>query len=136
MSLNLGSSRIVKAMDVDASPRRVNSLANKVIHADFQVTGIEDVKQPGEASPSADGIQQPNDASLEDKANKQNAANMQMWWDEAVAKHMNLPEGYAKVSVLIIKWAEELDELDTKAEVPLIVPKPIAYVNKRPGRGA
>jgi hypothetical protein len=30
---------------------------------------------------------------------------------------MNLPEGYEQVSVLIIKWADELDELKTKAEV-------------------
>ena len=40
-----------------------------------------------------------------------------MWWNEAIAKNMNLPEGYEQVSVLIIKWADELDELKTKAEV-------------------
>jgi hypothetical protein len=32
-------------------------------------------------------------------------------------KHMNQPNGYANVAVLLIKWADELDELKTRKEV-------------------
>jgi hypothetical protein len=118
MSQYLGSSsRIVKAMDIDASPRRVNSLANKVIHADFQVTSIEDVPQPGAETLSADNLQESSSTSTEDDPDKLRADNMRMWWNEAIARNMNLPEGYSQVSVLIIKWADELDELKTKSEV-------------------
>jgi hypothetical protein len=42
---------------------------------------------------------------------------MQNWWAEAIARNMDLPEGYTKVAVLLIKWAEELDELNTSVEV-------------------
>ncbi|KAF2001669.1 hypothetical protein P154DRAFT_403416, partial [Amniculicola lignicola CBS 123094] len=38
------------------------------------------------------------------------------WWDEAISKNMNLPDGYHKVAVLIVKWADELDELNTGPE--------------------
>ncbi|OAL46255.1 hypothetical protein IQ07DRAFT_518450 [Pyrenochaeta sp. DS3sAY3a] len=39
-----------------------------------------------------------------------------MWWEEAIGRNMDLPDGYDKVAVLIIKWADELDELKTAAE--------------------
>lgn len=42
---------------------------------------------------------------------------MRMWWDEAMAKHMVLSEDYSHVAVLIIRWADYLDDLKTKEEV-------------------
>ncbi|KAJ4384756.1 hypothetical protein N0V86_000358 [Didymella sp. IMI 355093] len=108
-------------MDVDASSQRVNPLAGKVFHAraDLQIESIEDVTEPGASGPSQDSFQSHNDTSTEDVAEKEDAANMQLWWDEAIAKNLNYPEGYAQVSVLIIKWAEDLDELNTGDEVCL-----------------
>ncbi|KAF1948219.1 hypothetical protein CC80DRAFT_521245 [Byssothecium circinans] len=41
---------------------------------------------------------------------------MRMWFDEAIRRDMGLPNGYAKVSVLLVRWADELDELKTKEE--------------------
>jgi hypothetical protein len=122
MSLSLGpASSIITSMDVDASSQRVNPLAGKVFHAraDLQIESIEDVTEPGASGPSQDSSQNDNDTSIEDVAEKEDAANMQLWWDEAIAKNLNYPEGYAQVSVLIIKWAEDLDELNTGDEVCL-----------------
>ncbi len=99
------------------SPQAVNTLANKVFHthADFRVDSIEDATQiPGPFAP-ADVQSQPS--SLEDDADKKRAAHMRMWWDEAMARHMVLSEGYTHVSVLIIRWADNLDDLKTKKEV-------------------
>ena len=42
---------------------------------------------------------------------------MQDWWTEAIARNMGTPRGYAKVAVLLLKWADELDELQTSNEV-------------------
>lgn len=41
---------------------------------------------------------------------------MQTWWDETIAKTM-IPDSYDKVAVLLIKWADEIDELKTRDEV-------------------
>lgn len=60
---------------------------------------------------------EPSNEAAEDGVDKEHADNMRMWWNEAIAKNMNLPEGYEQVAVLIIRWADELDELNTKAEV-------------------
>jgi hypothetical protein len=53
----------------------------------------------------------------EDDAEQEQAHEMQLWWDEAVARTMYLPEGYSQVSVLLVKWEDELDELKTRTEV-------------------
>ncbi|KAL1627913.1 hypothetical protein SLS54_002180 [Diplodia seriata] len=42
---------------------------------------------------------------------------LQEQWTDAVCRNMNLPKGYAQVAVLIVKWAEHLDELKTAEEV-------------------
>jgi len=42
---------------------------------------------------------------------------MQNWWTEAIARNMGTASGYAKVAVLLLKWADELDELQTSNEV-------------------
>lgn len=140
MPLSLGpASSIVTSMDVDASSQRVNPLANKVFHAraDLQIESVEDVTEPGAGSPSLDSFQAHNDMSTEDVVEKEDAANMQLWWDEAIAKNLNYPEGYAQVSVLIIKWADDLDELNTGEEVRLdTIAIQINESNKRPGTRA
>lgn len=120
MSQALGPhSRIVKAADIEMSPQRANSLANKVIHthADFRVDSIEDIAPAPEQHAAPDAQLQPSIADPKDDAGKKQAALMRMWWDEAMARHMVLSEGYSHVAVLIVRWADYLDDLKTKKEV-------------------
>ncbi|KAH7025353.1 hypothetical protein B0J12DRAFT_585300, partial [Macrophomina phaseolina] len=42
---------------------------------------------------------------------------MKRWWQESLSESIGLPAGYTKVSVLIIKWEEQLDQLQVDAEV-------------------
>lgn len=42
---------------------------------------------------------------------------LQAQWSEAICRNMDLPEGYAQVAVLIIKWDERIDELKCAEEV-------------------
>lgn len=42
---------------------------------------------------------------------------LQEHWDKSIAKHMDLPDGYHNVHVLIIKWADEIDQLGVRQEV-------------------
>lgn len=113
-------SGIVDAMDTEISPRTTNpthTIKDKVIHAKFQVESIEDAPaHDGESSQSTRLVEQ-SSQNPEDVAEQERAAEMQMWWDEAIAKNMNLPDGYSQVAVLLVKWADELDELKTKKEV-------------------
>jgi hypothetical protein len=89
-------------------------LGNRVIHANIQ--SIE----PEGPNTNDDGTSANSQGLLsEDQKSAQEAASeMQLWWDEAIAKNMNLPNYYRHVSVLIIKWSDELDELNTAPEVP------------------
>lgn len=43
--------------------------------------------------------------------------DMKASWDDATVKNMNMPDYYTHVSVLLIKWVDELDELQTRQEV-------------------
>ena len=120
MSQTLGPpSRIVKAADIAMAPQLVDSLANQVIHthADFRVDSVEDVAPATEQLVAPDAQLQPSIVNPKDDADKKEAALMRMWWDEAMAKHMVLSEGYSHVAVLIVRWADYLDDLNTKNEV-------------------
>ena len=44
-------------------------------------------------------------------------SRLQMRWDQAMCNELGLPEGYAHVSVLLIKWRREIDQLKTEKEV-------------------
>ena len=44
-------------------------------------------------------------------------SKMQVWFHKAMCDELKIPEGYQHVAVLIIKWAEELDELKCAEEV-------------------
>lgn len=107
---------IVRAADLDAASQQANPYSGQIIHAAIQVESIEPAGQ-AIGSSSADALTEASGSAAGDEAEKKRADDMRMWWNEAIAKNMNLPEGYEKVAVLIIKWADELDELKTKAEV-------------------
>ena len=111
------AAHVVDAMATEMAPRIVNPYPNKVIHADIRIQSIDDESQ-------RDGpFSQSNDILVESKptaedADKEKAAEMHAnWWAEAIAKNMDLPNGYSKAAVLLIKWADHLDELGTGEEV-------------------
>ncbi|KAH6625402.1 heterokaryon incompatibility protein-domain-containing protein [Boeremia exigua] len=45
------------------------------------------------------------------------ARQTQSWWDEAAANRFGSPRAYSRVAVLLFKWANEIDELQTAVEV-------------------
>lgn len=101
-------------METYVSPRSPSPLKTKVFHPDIQgiqITSIED------ASIKITEASQKRSRALDDTVNEEHAAEMRMWWEEAIAKDMDMPDGYQRVSVLLIKWADELDELKTREEV-------------------
>jgi hypothetical protein len=117
------TSQIVDAMENDISPKTLHPNANplnKVYHADITINSYDDVpaSDAGAASPRTPLIKLDSETP-EDGANAERASDMQVWWDEAIAKNMDLPDGYNKVAVLLVKWEDELDELKTKKEVSL-----------------
>ncbi|KAL5375336.1 hypothetical protein DPSP01_011246 [Paraphaeosphaeria sporulosa] len=91
-------------------------LRDKVFHLKTQIESVEDA--PGHSSDITGGAELivESDAGPHDAAQQKRAAEMQMWWDEAIVRNMDLPDGYAKVAVLLVKWEDELDELKTRAE--------------------
>jgi len=101
-------------METDSQPTEPFPLGNRVIHANIQSIEPEGPSANDDGSPAtSQGL-----LSDEQKNAQKAASEMQLWWDEAIAKNMNLPDYYRSVSVLIIKWSDQLDELKTKAEVP------------------
>jgi hypothetical protein len=68
-----------------------------------------------ETSPKPEIVQ--NDLTIaEEHAAQERATEMQTWWNESVATNMR-PNSYVKVAVLLIKWTDKLDELQSRAEV-------------------
>jgi hypothetical protein len=114
---NIAAARVVDAIDGSMATYNSNPLKNKVVHADIRVQGIED--DLGVHNQDETGVQlveQPT-PSPEDIEDQERAEQMQTWWNAEMKKHMNQPDGYAKVAVLLIKWADDLDELETRKEV-------------------
>lgn len=113
---SIPASRLVGAMETSIVPRNSNPLKNKVVHADIRVQGIEDDPNGSiHDETSAQLVEQPT-PSAEDVETQERAEEMQSWWNNEMKKHMDQPDGYAKVAVLLIKWDDELDELNTKNE--------------------
>ncbi|KAF2501299.1 hypothetical protein BU16DRAFT_555792 [Lophium mytilinum] len=96
-------------METESSPTEPFPLGNRVIHANIQ--SIEPEGDDGSPD-NSQGV-----LSDEQKNARNASSEMQLWWDEAIAKNMELPDYYRNVSVLIIKWDDELDELKTGPEV-------------------
>jgi hypothetical protein len=122
MALANMTAHIVDAMESSIAARGTNNnpLKNKVVHADIRVQGIDDdfnVTSPEE--PGVQLVEQPN-PSTQDVEDQERAEEMQTWWNTEMRKHMNQPDGYAKVGVLLVKWADELDDLKTKDEVCVV----------------
>lgn len=123
MALSSGlAAGIVDAMDMAVvrhepmSSANANPLADKVVHADILVQGIEDRGSNGFVPQHVQTEEQSATARVEAQYVRE-AQQMQSWWDEGIAKNMDLTDGYSKVAVLLIKWADEIDDLKTAKEV-------------------
>jgi len=42
---------------------------------------------------------------------------LQECWDKSIAKYMDLPDGYHSVHVLVVKWHDDIDQLNVRDEV-------------------
>jgi hypothetical protein len=52
-----------------------------------------------------------------DSIAQHNTKEMERQWNEAIAGNVNTTGSYEKVAVLLVRWADELDELRTRDEV-------------------
>jgi hypothetical protein len=58
-----------------------------------------------------------NPPEIRDTRDDQHEAKLQQCWDKSIAKHMDLPDGYRNVHVLVIKWEDAIDQLEVREEV-------------------
>lgn len=61
----------------------------------------------------------PSSLSLDFRSSRddQHETKLQECWDKSIAKHMDLLDGYHNVHVLMIKWQDEIDQLQVRQEV-------------------
>ena len=91
-------------------------------HSGSTVTGLEhDMMEPPRKAAVNVAQMGTDNISQGDKDSLDKASRMQLQWNEAKCKNMDLPEGYQTVAVLIIKWCEELDELNCAGEVSHVI---------------
>ncbi|KAF2714165.1 hypothetical protein K504DRAFT_370526 [Pleomassaria siparia CBS 279.74] len=90
---------------------------HKVYHTNITIQSVEDVpNDPTSIDTSQTTHQHSQTTTIEEVAEQTQAALLQEWFDEGISKTGNLPGGYKNVAVLIIKWDDELDELNTGPE--------------------
>ncbi|KAF2011644.1 hypothetical protein BU24DRAFT_286054 [Aaosphaeria arxii CBS 175.79] len=119
MALWPNHAQLLDTMESEISPIAANPLSNTVFHARADIR-IESTSIDPPIESQDWGSQQLLDHGRpngeEEHAIQERAAEMQSWWDDAIARNMNLPDGYQEAAVLIIKWDDELDELKTRDE--------------------
>lgn len=112
---------ILNDMTAEVATRNANPLGNKLIHADIHaditIQGVEDVIDDGKQRLQDVALGPRTSQSIEDAAFAKKAHEMRMHWDECIGRDMRLPDGYSHVAVLLIKWADELDDQNTAEEV-------------------
>jgi len=116
----LSSSATAHAMDAMATEitsHVANPYPNKVIHADIRIQSIDDESGPSGPAIQSDERLGESKPSIADVVYQEKAADMRECWSKAIAKNMDLPEGYSSAAVLIIRWADALDDLKTGVEV-------------------
>lgn len=80
------------------------------------------VLNPGDSSLRVNTVLPPsplslNPSDLNTSRDDEEQSVLQEHWDKSIAKHMNLPDGYQNVYVLMIKWADAIDQLGVREEV-------------------
>ncbi|KAF2789869.1 hypothetical protein K505DRAFT_252417 [Melanomma pulvis-pyrius CBS 109.77] len=91
-------------------------MSHKTIHADFRIKSIEDDPSDAPTPFRTTHVVKRDGTNAEAETNRKRAAAMQLWWEEGISKNMDLPDGYEKVAVLLVKWDDALDELKTREE--------------------
>lgn len=104
-----------------ATARNTNPLADTIVNADIRVRSIENVSTHDVPSNHVEPIELSHEPPKEEDEEPQSdypekSQKMQSWWEEAYAKHMNTPEGYAEVAVLLVRWEDEIDDMRTGKE--------------------
>jgi hypothetical protein len=56
---------------------------------------------------------------IRDAWDDQHEAKLQQCWDKSIAKHLDLPDEYRNVHVLVIKWQDAIGQLEVQEEVTL-----------------
>lgn len=108
---------IIEVDEPDTTAHNHNAYEHKIVNADIRIKSIKDETGYENVDTSGEQLVELSQPSMQVVEEHERAEEMQMWWNNAMKKHMDQPDGYAKVAVLLIKWADELDELKTKKEV-------------------
>ena len=61
----------------------------------------------------SEGVASPEVKSPTTKRNSE----MQLWFEDAISKSMKIPDRYLKVTVKVISWCKDLDDLKCEDEV-------------------
>ncbi|KAL0258253.1 hypothetical protein SLS55_007426 [Diplodia seriata] len=90
----------------------------------LETTGLRrhsetDISSPGSLrSPLTDGVPVSSPLSLrQESRTKEQASELQLRWNEGIAKYIGFSDGYDHVAVLIVKWHGDLDTLKCQEEV-------------------
>lgn len=90
-----------------------------------------DITSPGGLlHSSTDGIPVSLPGSLRQESKTQEqASELQLRWNEGIAENIGFSDSYDQVAVLIIKWRDDLDQLNTKNEVCAMAPEFPVYTS-------
>jgi hypothetical protein len=78
--------------------------SDQVTNADTQVSPAEDASFDTSETHST-SIRYANANTDDYFANKR----MELWWNDSITRNFNIPDGYARVAVLFIRWSDDLD---------------------------
>ncbi|KAF1977067.1 hypothetical protein BU23DRAFT_319257 [Bimuria novae-zelandiae CBS 107.79] len=112
--LSRASQSIVDAMTPVIAQPATTAPGDKIYHleVDARIESIRDAPKRDTNVLGSPGLIATREFEPKDDVNQR----MQAWWEEAIAKNMDVSDTYSKVAVLIVKWADDLDDLKTRAE--------------------
>lgn len=108
---------ILAAMQNSSNTRQTApALQDKIIHAHTasRISWIEDAPRDDESS-STD-IENDAESVKDGIEERERAVKTQAWWDAAIQKFMGMNGGYENAAVLLVRWHDELDDLNTRKE--------------------
>lgn len=56
-------------------------------------------------------------SDIHSSADDEHETKLQQHWDSSIAGNMNLLDGYHNVHVLMVKWHDDIDQLEVRSEV-------------------
>ena len=88
-------------------------LPNSIVHAEADFSNLSFIANSPIASKQQLSRLNTGFSDPEDEQSKKQA-EMQMWWHTHSTHEMKVSDKYTSVSVLLIKWADNLDEFELK----------------------